>query len=225
MFARAVERTASRQSGCILLSKREIDSTTLSPPDLSVPLLDCEFIYDSDPSSILNMNSYTPRQAGNPPPPCTICYFIHFVDILCSNITLFHESLSNNTMRRTCARPPRAHAEILPNPLVFQHFQHRMSIKHMKTYDFLIQKVSKICPRALAESLKNQWFFNIPVKVAFTGNFRVHVDPTQHLPRSCPRRHPCQIIPCGAHARGRRARVSKSFQTHWFFNMFNIACQ
>ena len=62
-------------------------------------------------------------------------------------------------MRRTCARPPRAHVEILPNPLVFQHFQHRMSIKHMKTYDFLIQKVSKICPRALAESLKKPMVF------------------------------------------------------------------
>ena len=105
------------------------------------------------------------------PPPCFPCYFIHFVEILCSNITLFHESVSNNTMRHTCARSPRAHAEILPNPLVFQHFQHRMSIKHMKTYDFLIQKVSKICPRALAESFKNHWFLIIPVKVAFTGNF------------------------------------------------------
>ena len=105
------------------------------------------------------------------PNPCFACYLIHFVDILCSNITLFHESVSNNTMRHTCARSPRAHAEFLPNPLVFQHFQHRMSIKHMKTYDFLIQKVSKICPRALAESLKNHWFLIIPVKVAFTGNF------------------------------------------------------
>ena len=49
-------------------------------------------------------------------------------------------SLSNNTMRRTCARPPRAHVEILPNPLVFQHFQRRLSIKHMKTQHFLIGK-------------------------------------------------------------------------------------
>ena len=214
---------------------------------------------DPDPSSILNMNSYHPRQSGYRPPrlPCQIipcgdillfqhhdslsnhtmrwqsryhsprhpCQIIPCGDISSSNITLFHESLSNNTMRRTCARPPRAHAEILPNPLVFQHFQHRMSIKHMKTYDFLIQKVSKICPRALAESLKNQWFLNIPVKVAFTGHFRAHVELTQQLPRACPRRHPCQIIPCGAHARGRRARMSKSLQTHWFFNNFNIRLQ
>ena len=47
-------------------------------------------------------------------------------------------SLSNNTMRRTCARPPRAHVEILPNPLVFQEFQRRMAITHMKTQYFLI---------------------------------------------------------------------------------------
>ena len=64
MFARAVERTTQLLGQLILLSKREIDSTTLSPPDLSVPLSDWKFIYDSDPSSILNMNSYTPRQAG-----------------------------------------------------------------------------------------------------------------------------------------------------------------
>ena len=134
----------------------------------------------------------------------------------CSTILKLQESLAKNKVKCTSPRPPRAHVEILPNPLVFQQFHHRMSIKHMKTYDFLIKKSSKICPRALAESLKNQWFFNIPVKVAFTGHFRVHVEPTQHLPRSCPRRHPCQIIPCGAHARGRRARMSKSFQNHWF---------
>ena len=134
-------------------------------------------------------------------------------------------SLAKNDTKCTSPRPPRAHVEILPKPLVFQHFQPRISIKHMKIYDFLIQKSSKICPRALAESLKNQWFLNIPVKVAFTGHFRAHVELPQHLPRSCPRRHPCQIIPCGAHARGRRARMSKSFQTHWFFNIFNMACQ
>ena len=50
----------------------------------------------------------------------------------------------------------------------------------MKTYDFLIKK-TKICPRALAESLKNQWFLNIPVKVAFTGHFRVHVPGNQRV--------------------------------------------
>ena len=71
----------------------------------------------------------------------------------------------------------------------------------MKTYNFLIQKKSKICPRALAESLKKQWFLNIPVKVAFTGHFRAHVELTQQLPRACQRRHPCQIIQCGPHAR------------------------
>ena len=64
MFARAVERTTQLLGQLILLSKREIGSTTLSPPDLSAPLSDWKFIYDSDPSSILNMNSYTPRQAG-----------------------------------------------------------------------------------------------------------------------------------------------------------------
>ena len=64
MFARAVERTTQLLGQLILLSKKKLDSTTLSPPDLSVPLSDWKFIYDSDPSSILNMNSYTPRQAG-----------------------------------------------------------------------------------------------------------------------------------------------------------------
>ena len=66
MFARAVERTTQLLKS-ILLSKREIDSTTLSPPDLSARLFDWKFIYDSDHSSILNMNSYYPRQAGTPP--------------------------------------------------------------------------------------------------------------------------------------------------------------
>ena len=64
MFARAVERTTQLLGQLILLSKKKLDSTTLSPPDLSVHLSDWKFIYDSDPSSILNMNSYTPRQAG-----------------------------------------------------------------------------------------------------------------------------------------------------------------
>ena len=76
MFARAVERTTQLLGQLILLSKREIDSTTPPRAGLSVPLFDCEFTYDSDPSSILNMNSYTPRQAGTGPPlaPLVISY-------------------------------------------------------------------------------------------------------------------------------------------------------
>ena len=148
-------------------------------------------------------------------PPSILCKEYYILNMFRLNITLSHESLANNTIRRTCARPPRAHVEILSNPLVFQHFQHRMSIKHMKTYDFLIQKVSKICPRALAESLKNQWFLNIPVKVAFTGHFRAHVELTQQLPRACQRRHPCQIIQCGPHARAcRNTSETSGFATN-----------
>merc|ERR1712039_170225 len=73
-------------------------------------------------------------------------------DISSSNITLFHESLSNSTMRGTWARPPRAPVEILTNPLVFQQFQHPTSTKPMKTYDFLIQKFWK---SALARKLNH----------------------------------------------------------------------
>ena len=48
------------------------------------------------------------------------------------------QSLSNNTMRATCARPPREMPKSLKKPIVFQEFQHRTSIKHMKTQYFLI---------------------------------------------------------------------------------------
>ena len=170
------------------------------------------------------MNSYHPRQSRYRPPrlPCQI---IPCGDISSSNITLFHESLSNSTMRGTWARPPRALVEILTNPLVFQQFQHPTSTKPMKTYDFLIQKSWKIGPRAQAESFKNQWFFNIPVKWGFAGNFCAHLELLQQRLRACQGHNPCQIIPCGAHARGRRARMSKSSRNHVFFNSFKIRFQ
>ena len=50
-------------------------------------------------------------------------------------------SLAKNETKCTSPRPPRAHVEILPNTLSFQQFQDAMSRKHMKTYDFLIQKI------------------------------------------------------------------------------------
>ena len=50
------------------------------------------------------------------------------------------QSLSNNTMRGTCARPPRVQVEILPNPLVFQQFQATTLMKPMKTQHFLIEQ-------------------------------------------------------------------------------------
>ena len=52
-----------------------------------------------------------------------------------------HHPLQKNDTKCTSPRPPRAHVEILPNTLWFQQFQDAMSRKHMKTYDFLIQKI------------------------------------------------------------------------------------
>ena len=94
-------------------------------------------------------------------------------------------SLSNNTMRDTCARPPRE----------------------------------------MPKSLKNQWFFNIPVKGAFAGNFRARGELLQRHSRARQGHNPCQIIPCGPHARGRRARCRNPYKNHWFFNKFNIGRQ
>ena len=34
----------------------------------------------------------------------------------------------------------------------------------------------RICPRALAESFKTQWFFNVPVNRGFASNFRAHLE-------------------------------------------------
>ena len=61
-------------------------------------------------------------------------------------------SLAKNKVKCTSPRPPRAHVEILPNTLWFQQFQDAMSRKHMKTYDFLIQKIWK-STRALSLNL------------------------------------------------------------------------
>ena len=76
MFARAGERTV-RLLKSILFSEKGIDSTTPPTPGLSIPLLDCEFIYDPDHVFVFHMNSYHPSQSRYPPP----------------------SSLSNNTMR------------------------------------------------------------------------------------------------------------------------------
>ena len=121
-------------------------------------------------------------------------------------MTVLHESLSNNTMRSTCARPPREMPKSLKKQMVFQEFQHRTSAKHMKTHYFLIGARLKNLLARTCWNLKNQWFFNIPVKGAFAGNFRARVELLQRHSRACQGRHPCQIIPCGPHARGRRAR-------------------
>ena len=91
-------------------------------------------------------------------------------------------SLSNNTMRRTCARPPRAHVEILPNPLVFQHFQHRMSIKHIKTQHFLIGKCSNSARARLLDRQKTNGFSTLMSHEASRATSRAHVELTQQPP-------------------------------------------
>ena len=47
-------------------------------------------------------------------------------------------SVSNNTMRRTCARPPRAHGEILSKPLVFQPLVSHITSAWEHTYTFTL---------------------------------------------------------------------------------------
>ena len=64
---------------------------------------------------------------------------------------------------------------------------------------------------------KTNCFFNIPVKSGFAGNFRAHLELLQQRLRACQGHNPLQQIPCGAHARGRRASTSKSFQADLFF--------
>ena len=75
-------------------------------------------------------------------------------------------------MRATCARPPRAHVEILPNIWCFQTVQHRISMKHMKTYDFLIQRNPEQTARALLSNLQNQivvFFFQRSCQMGLHG--------------------------------------------------------
>jgi hypothetical protein len=86
-------------------------------------------------------------------------------------------------------------------------------------------KMLKICPRAHAESFQNQWFFDIPIQRGFEGNFCAHLELLQQRLRACEGHHPLQKMTQSAHRRGRRARMSKSFQTHCGFNNFKMRCQ
>ena len=54
--------------------------------------------------------------------------------------------------------------------------------------------ILKICPRAHAESFQNQWFFNIPIKRGFEGNFCAHLELLQQRLRACEGHHPLQKI-------------------------------
>ena len=84
------------------------------------------------------------------------------------------------------------------------------------------KKILKICPRAHAESFQNQLFFNNPIKGGFEGNFCAHLELLQQRLRACEGHHPLQKMTRGAHARGRRARTSKSFQTQCDFNTISL---
>ena len=74
--------------------------------------------------------------------------------------------------------------------------------------------ILKICPRAHAESFQNQWFFNIPIKRGFEGNFCAHLELLQQRLRACEGHHPLQKMTRGPHARGRRARAPRNPAKH-----------
>ena len=75
-------------------------------------------------------------------------------------------------MRAAAARAPR-------NPSKHIVISTISSYDFNKTYENVRlshPKNLKIHPRALAESFKNQWFFNIPVHRGFAGDFRAHLE-------------------------------------------------
>ena len=97
-------------------------------------------------------------------------------------------------MRAVAARACR-------NPYETIGFSRISSYDFNKTYENIRlshPKIMKICQRAQAESFKNHWFFNIPVQRGFAGNLRAHLELLRSRSQG---HHPCQIIPCGAHAR------------------------
>ena len=97
-------------------------------------------------------------------------------------------------MRAVAARACR-------NPYETIGFSRISSYDFNKTYENIRlshPKIMKICQRAQAESFKNHWFFNIPVQRGFAGNFRAHLELLRSRSQG---HHPCQIIPCGPHAR------------------------
>ena len=124
-------------------------------------------------------------------------------------------------MRAAAARAPRN-----PSKHIVISTLSRCDVK--KTYEntpLSHPKMLKICPRAHAESFQNQWFFDIPIQRGFEGNFCAHLELLQQRLRACEGHHPLQKMTPSAHRRGRRARMSKSFQTHCHFNTFKMRCQ
>ena len=112
-------------------------------------------------------------------------------------------------MRAAAARAPR-------NPSKHTVISTISSYDFNKTYENIRlshPRIMKICQPAQAESFKNHWFFNIPVQRGFAGNFRAHLELLRPRSQS---HHPCQIIPCGPHARVRRASMSKSLKNNLF---------
>ena len=99
-------------------------------------------------------NSKKSARALLPNPSKTLCFFNipvkwAFVGTICAYCDLVQQRLRacqgghyplQKKMRDARARPPRAHVEILPKPLVSQGFQDRIFLNHMKTFEFLISK-------------------------------------------------------------------------------------
>ena len=112
-------------------------------------------------------------------------------------------------MRAAAARD----AEILKKTIGFSTIS---TSDFNKTYEntiFSHRRTSENFARAHVLKLsKNQWFFNIPLRGAFAGNFCARFELLQRHSRARQGHSPCPIIQCGAHARGRRASNAKSLK-------------
>ena len=87
---------------------------------------------------------------------------------------------------------------------------------------FFKKKIVKISSRALLRIRRKP---NTFLTFLSKGLLRATFELLQQRLRACEGHHPLQKMTRGAHARGRRARTSKSCQTHCDFNNFKMRCQ
>ena len=86
----------------------------------------------------------------------------------------------------------------------------------------VFQKNVKISSRALLRIRRKP---NTFLTFLSNGLLRATFELLQQRLRACEGHHPLQKMTQSAHRRGRRARMSKSFQTLSDFNNFKMRCQ